>query len=97
MNLSDAARSIGTQVLNDLTATGEELGPELRERAEACAQMAAQLLLDGLEGEAGEHDAEIIAARFQALRAAGAVALAGAIIDTIRTTALKGLSLLATL
>ena len=97
MNLSDAAKAFGAQVLEDVTAAGHEVGPELRSRAEACATMASQLFLDQLEGVATDSDAEIIAARFQALRAAGSIALAGAIVDTIRATALKGLTLLATL
>ena len=99
MNLSDAAKAFGTQVLEEVTAAGHEVGPELHARAEACAQMAAQILVDQLEGASNnpDLDAEIVAARFQALRAAGSVALAGAIIDTIRSTALKGLALIATL
>ena len=97
MNLSESAKIFAAQVLEEVTEAGHEVGPELRARAEACAAMASQIFLDQLEGVATEADAEIVAARFQALRAAGSVALAGAIIDTIRATALKGLTLLATL
>ena len=97
MNLSEAAKAFGSQVLEEVLEAGHDVGPELRARAEAAAQMAAQIYLEALEGTAQDSDAEIIAARFQALRAAGANALAGAIIDTIRRTALKGLVLLSTL
>lgn len=97
MKLSESAKAFGAQVLEEVMEAGHEVGPELRARAESCAQMAAQIFLDQLEGVATDEDAEIIAARFQALRAAGSMALAGAIIDTIRATALKGLTLLATL
>jgi len=97
MNITVEAQAIAAGVLHDVREMGEETGGELRDRAVKATEMATQLYLNQLAGIDTTADQEILNARFQALRAAGSSALAGAIVAGLRATFLKGLTVLATL
>lgn len=94
MELSGEAKKIAADVLADVEARGNTIGPELRDRAASCAEMATQLYLNELAGVEQEQELAIVGARFQALKAAGASAVASAIVDNLRNAVLKGIGVL---
>jgi hypothetical protein len=94
MTLAIMAAMAGARILERVERTGLVLEGELADRARKAAESAATLQLEALTGKNIVRDQEILAARLQALKAAGASNVANAIVEGTRELLLSGLQLL---
>jgi hypothetical protein len=94
MSLAILAAMAGAQILERVERSGIVLEGELADRARKAADAAATLQIEALAGRNIVKDQEFLAARLQALKAAGASHVAHAIVDGTRELLLSGIRLL---